>query len=326
MQVVVAVVVDQDMPLLIPVVEGDAGIETLAELILEMLDVGRRFLGGLAAPPALAGLATAGEMGCDELLGITHGGRAADQFLRDQDLLIVSLEGQQDLGVPRTEASLRQVVLHLGCEFQKAHGIGYGRAAFADASADLFLGETEFLGKPRVGGGLFDGIEPLALEILDEGQFQDLLIACLADDDGGFCQADLERGTQAAFASDQLVLPGDEPDDQRLDDATLTDRVNEFTELLLAELGTGLKRAGNDPVEGDLLDTLPLLDDGGRSGDAGVDERAETLAKALAEAAAKSFRGLRAAGFTCLWFRHRAEINPNSEVEKSDLSGVGNDL
>jgi len=318
-KVVVAVVVDRDMPLLFPVVKGDAGVEALSELVLEMLDVGRRFLGGLAASPALAGLAAACQMGGDELLCIAHGGRGPDQFLRDQDLLVVSLEGQQDLGVTGAEAPLRQVVLYRGREFQQSHGIGHGGAAFADAPADLLLGEAEFLGKPGVGGGLFDRIETLALEILDEGQFQDLLVAGFADDDGCLGQADLERGAQAAFARDQFVLPGDEPDDQRLDDAALADGVNEFAQLLLPELGTGLKRAGDDPVEGDLLDTLPLLNDGGRRGDTGIDERTEPLAQALAEAGAKSFRGLRAAGFTCLWFRHHVKVNPNFAVEKGDL-------
>lgn len=318
-QVVVAVVVDRDVPLLFPVVKGDAGVEALAELVLEMLDVGRRFLGGLAPATALASLAAACQMGGNELLGIAYGSRCADQFLRDQDLLVVSFEGQENLGVTGAEATLGQVVLHRGGEFKQTHGVGHGGAAFTHALADFFLGESKFLGKAGVGGGLFDRIEPLALEILDEGQFQHLLVARLADDNRGLGQADLERGAETAFARDQLVLSGNQSDDQRLDDAALTDRVNEFAELLLPELGAGLKRAGDDPVEGDLLDALPFLNDGCRRGDSGIDKRTEPLAKPFTEPTAQSFGGRWASVFSVFWFRHHVEVTPNFEVGNRDL-------
>ena len=282
-KVVVAVVVDRDMTLFLAMVEGDAGVEALAELVLEVLDVGGRFLGGLALATAFAGLAIACEVSGDKLLGIAHGGRGADQFFREQDLLVVPLEREQDLGVSGAQASLRQVVLHFGCEFQQAHGIGHGGTALADASADLLLGEPEFLGKPCVGGGLLDRVESFTLEILNEGQLEDLLITGLADDDGCLGQAHLQRGAQAAFARDELILPGDEPDDQRLDDAALADRVDEFPELLFPELGSGLKGAGDDPVEGDLLDAFAVLHDGCGCCNTGIDERTEPLAKPFAE-------------------------------------------
>jgi hypothetical protein len=120
------------------------------------------------------------------------------------------------------------------------------------------------------------------------------LIAGLADDDGCLGQADLERGAEAAFTRDQLVLSGNQSDDQRLDDAPFADRVDEFAEFLLPEFSAGLEGAGDDSVEGDLLDALPLLDNGCRRGDTGIDKRTETLAKAFAKPVSKAFRGLRA--------------------------------
>jgi hypothetical protein len=91
----------------------------------------------------------------------------------------------------------------------------------------------------------------------------------------------------------------------------------------IAEFGAGLKRAGDDPVEGDLLDALPFLNDGCRRGDAGVDERAETLAKALAEAGAKSFGGRIPSSFPFSGFAIGPRLTRTPKLRRSICQGWG---
>jgi hypothetical protein len=72
-----------------------------------------------------------------------------------------------------------------------------------------------------------------------------------------------------------------------LDDATLADRVDEVAELIIAEFGAGLKRAGNDLVETDLLDAFAMFLGGNRGRDAGVDKGSKPFAKTLSKPFAK---------------------------------------
>jgi hypothetical protein len=48
--------------------------------------------------------------------------------------------------------------------------------------------------------------------------------------------------------------------------------------LVVPELGARLEGACNNVAEGDLLDALPVLDDRSGGGDAGIDQRPESLA------------------------------------------------
>ena len=46
--------------------------------------------------------------------------------------------------------------------------VGNRRAILPDRLRDLFLGQTEIVGEAAVGRGLLDGIEILALNVLDQ--------------------------------------------------------------------------------------------------------------------------------------------------------------
>jgi hypothetical protein len=60
------------------------------------------------------------------------------------------------------------------------------RRAFADFHGDFFLGEGELAGELGVAEGLFDGVEVFALEVFDEGEFEDGAVIGFAGDDGDF--------------------------------------------------------------------------------------------------------------------------------------------
>ena len=164
-------------------------------------------------------------------------------------------------------------------EFQKAHAIGNGGAALADFGGDFFLLEAELAGQPAVGGGFFNGIEIGALDVLNQGQLEHLLITGSAHDDRGFREPDFLGGPPSALAGDELVFAGYLADDQRLDDSPGADGVDQLVEPFALELGAGLERGGDDFREGDLLDALAGF--GQRSGraHAGVDESVESFAE-----------------------------------------------
>ena len=71
--------------------------------------------------------------------------------------------------------------------------------------------------------GLFDRVEVFALQILDKRKFQNLAVACFAENCRRLDKTDLPRRAPAPFYGDQLELLTDFADDQRLDDAALPD-------------------------------------------------------------------------------------------------------
>ena len=168
------------------------------------------------------------------------------------------------------------LLLEEGLDFrgqvEEAHRVGDGGPALADALGDVFLGEAEVFVQALVGGGLFNGIEILALEILDEGELEDLAVGGFPDDDRSFPELEFGGGTPAAFAGDELVLGAHFADDEGLDDAALADALDEFLQVLDAEIGPRLERAGNDLVERKGLDAFAKFLDGRWSGHPGVDQ------------------------------------------------------
>ena len=127
---------------------------------------------------------------------------------------------------------------------------------------DVFLPQAEFAREPRKGFRLFDRIEILALEVLDERELEDVLVGRLADDDRRIGDLAALRGAPAAFAGDDLEFVGPPPDDERLDDAVDFDRIDQLLQVLVAENGARLEGRGDDLVERHELHALAVFDGG----------------------------------------------------------------
>ena len=67
---------------------------------------------------------------------------------------------------------------------QESHGVRDRRPILADALAGLFLGEAVLLAQPAVGVGLFQRIEILSLEVLDERDLEGGLVAKILHERG----------------------------------------------------------------------------------------------------------------------------------------------
>ncbi len=95
-----------------------------------------------------------------------------------------------------------------------------------------------------IGGGLFDGVEVVALDVLDEGQFQALVGRGLFHEHHRYLvQPGQGGGAQAAFAGDQGVAVALALGDQQwLDHTLFPDRVSQLLELVLVEITARLVR------------------------------------------------------------------------------------
>ena len=103
-------------------------------------------------------------------------------------------------------------------------------AAAGKGLCQLFLGMTKTVDQLTIGQSLFDRVQVFALDILDNRNFQHFNIVKFPDHNGNFMQSSDLRGAPAAFACNNFVLPvcPDRPNDQRLHDAFLANRLGQL--------------------------------------------------------------------------------------------------
>src|SRR6185295_14955132 len=123
-----------------------------------------------------------------------------------------------------------------------------------DEPAELFLGMRIILDEPPVGLRLLDRIEVLALDILDQGDLERLLVAELADDGGDLVQPRALRRAPAPLAGDDLEAVAVRANDDRLDDAARLDGGGELDQGLLLEDAARLAGMRLDACERNHLD------------------------------------------------------------------------
>src|SRR5512143_3043409 len=112
---------------------------------------------------------------------------------------------------------------------------------------------AELFGEVLEGLGLFDRIQVGALDVLDERQLEQLLVAGAAHDAGHGLEPGAAGGLPAAIAGDDGVgaaISG--RDNERLDNAVLPDGSSQLLQLLFAEGLARLARVADDGINGDL--------------------------------------------------------------------------
>lgn len=133
-------------------------------------------------------------------------------------------------------------------QLQKAQCIGHSRSALAKLASELFLTETELFAQVVHGEGFFDRVQVLALQVLDEGDRERLLVGEVAHKDRHFAQPCQSAGPPASFTGDDLILlrfgAAHGPHQQRLQHALCPDGVGEFLKCTLIEVLAWLCRVG----------------------------------------------------------------------------------
>ena len=140
-------------------------------------------------------------------------------------------------------------VLDVLRQIEQTHRIGDRGTVLAHALRDVFLAHLEVLGKSRVGGGFFNGVEVLALEILNERHLEHITITGLTDYDRNFSEPQFPSSTESTLTGDQFQGAFHLTDDQRLNDAMLTNRIDQLGQLLSQELCSRLQGAGHHLIQ-----------------------------------------------------------------------------
>ena len=103
------------------------------------------------------------------------------------------------------ETAVAQAQLHLGGQPQQAEEIGHSGAFLADALAQAFLRQVVLVYEFAERQGNFNGIEVLALDILDKGHLGQFHVVGRTDVRRHRLQPGEHRGTVAPFAGYDLV-------------------------------------------------------------------------------------------------------------------------
>ena len=129
---------------------------------------------------------------------------------------------------------------------QQAQQVRHMAAAAADRFRQGFLGMGEFVHQALICLRLLDRVEILTLQVLDQRDFERILVAQLADQHRHFVQLRTLRRPPATLARNYLVAVRSislAPYDNRLQDAFLTNRIGQRCEVGLVEMSARLEPA-----------------------------------------------------------------------------------
>src|SRR5207249_11536378 len=139
--------------------------------------------------------------------------------------------------------ALPKVVLEERRQFQKAQGVSNDRAAFAHFGGDFLLRQLKLLDQLRITLCFLDRIEILALEVLNQRQLKHGPVISFSQDDRHFGQPKQLGGAPSPFTSDKLEMAVSLPNNERLHDALLLNRIGQFAQGFCREIFSRLKRA-----------------------------------------------------------------------------------
>jgi hypothetical protein len=148
------------------------------------------------------------------------------------------------------KAMLGEEHLNITGEPEQAEHIGDRGPVFARTLRYLFMTELVFTCQAVEGLGDLNGIQILALDVLNEGDFHEAVVGIVLNDYRNLGKAGKFGGAPAALSGDQLVARTGGADDQRLDDAVFADGLGEFLEAVGLEDGARLQRIGVDIADG----------------------------------------------------------------------------
>jgi hypothetical protein len=128
------------------------------------------------------------------------------------------------------------------------------RARTAYLARQFLVGGTEIIKKLLVGRGLFERIELLTVQVLDQGVPEEFVVLSLLDDGADLGQPGPLASPPSTLTHDELVPAGpDRTDDHRLQQADLPDRLRELVERLFVEGPPRLPGIRRDRGDLDLL-------------------------------------------------------------------------
>jgi hypothetical protein len=156
--------------------------------------------------------------------------------------------------VAGAEHARRHPLLDGRRQVQQPERVGDVRAGAADLARQFLVGGTEIVQELLVGRGLFQRVELLAVQVLDQGVPQQLVVLGLLDDGADLGQPGPLAGAPSALAHDELIPAGPgRTDHHRLQQADLPDGFGQLVERLVVEGLPRLPGVRRDRGDIDLL-------------------------------------------------------------------------
>src|ERR1051326_2035285 len=113
-------------------------------------------------------------------------------------------------------------------QVQKSHCIGHSGPAATDLNSNIFLPHSKFVSQPRVALSFFDWVEIGALQIFDQRKFEDFQVVSGSDNGWNGDKTKFLRGAPPSLAGDQFKSRADLAYDERLNNAVLPNRFDQF--------------------------------------------------------------------------------------------------
>src|SRR3546814_829930 len=126
----------------------------------------------------------------------------------------------------------------------------------AHKTAKRLLAMAEFSNQFPISFGLFDRIKVLALDILNESDFQRFRIVEIANNGWNAMELGPLSGPPASLAGNDLVAPALRPHNDGLNNATLRNALRKFSQRVHIEVTSGLFGMGCDKRNIDVLNRL----------------------------------------------------------------------
>ena len=157
--------------------------------------------------------------------------------------------------MPRRQPPRLQMILDRLGQAQEAQGVGDMAAALADNGGDGLGAVVRSLHDRGIATRLFQGVEIGPLNVLDQGDFDDLVIIEVAHQGRNRPELSLLGGAPAPLAGDDLIFAlgvGQRPDQDRLEDAAGADRGGQFVQVFRPEGAPGLVGVAPDQLDGEV--------------------------------------------------------------------------
>ena len=194
-------------------------------------------------------------VGFDQLLGLVDREVTVDNVVEDGKMPFGIVDIDKCTGMGHAYLSGAEGQLGLSGKVEQTEVVGDGGAVFADALAELLVGELALLYKGVVGEGYLHGVEVFALDVLHQCHFHHLAVGGYTDVGGEFGKACELGGTETTLTGDELIFViGHTPNGNGSDDALFTDGLGQFLECGVVELFARLKGVGFNVADGNHAD------------------------------------------------------------------------
>src|SRR5262245_30601637 len=160
--------------------------------------------------------------------GLSYREAGGEDVVTQTQLILLQLKSQQRPRMAHAQSASLDIVLQHLREFEQAQGIRNRRAVLAYIACHVLLPQVKLGLQTLVSACLFQWVQVLALQVLQQCQSQDFLVTCWFDERGDGLKAGHLRRTPAALSGDELEAIMVTAHDNRLQEPLRLEGTGEF--------------------------------------------------------------------------------------------------